>query len=121
MGRRREGADEEEADDREREEWAAWTVEMRLELGAARVPVKEKEGTPNGGWRPEPGPIEEPVWRGSLPPFGGLAPPFPLPSPKLELVPQRPRSGGNELDLDGGRARFGGWKLDPRARGRIGR
>jgi len=44
VGRRKEGADKEEADDREREEWAAWTVEMRLERGAARAPVKQ--GTP---------------------------------------------------------------------------
>ena len=44
------------------------------------------------------------------PPVWLLAPLFPLPSPKLELVPQRPRSGGNGLDLDGGGARFGGGK-----------
>jgi hypothetical protein len=48
-----------------------------------------------------------------------LLPPCPSPvsspSPKLELDPRRPRSGGNELDLDGG-TRFGGGKLDSRAK-----
>jgi len=65
--------------------------------------------------------MRKPVWRVSLHPFGRLAPPFPLPSPKLELVPQTPRSGGNELDSDGGRARFGGGKARSEGRGRRGR
>lgn len=114
MGRRKEWADKEEADDWEREEWAAWTVEMRLELGA---------GSGSGSGTCQGGDTE----CGSL--FGvfpstrlvALLPPFPLPSPKLELVPQTPRSGGNELDSDGGRARFGGGKARSEGRGRRGR
>lgn len=119
MGRRKEGADKEEDDDQERGRVGG--VDRGNEAGARR-------GT--GTCQGEEGTVTE--WRvaararndrgaclACFPPLVCLPCPCSpvsssfLPSPKLELDPRRPRSGGNELDLDWGGARIGGWKLDP--------